>query len=119
MRPAPDPDRTTLEQHWLELTCERLPRVARARGWPVTADHCFQRILLDHATGGVWYDHVPGRSAFRHIAQAQLAEAVRLGEAVLAGTVDLAKLNRASLAWRRDARASQGHGPLFASARTE
>ncbi|HVF93427.1 MAG TPA: GCN5-related N-acetyltransferase [Sphingomonas sp.] len=94
-------DRTALEASWLALTRETLPGLARPRGWPVSADHCFQRILLDNAVGGRWYDAVAGRPAYRHIAVDALARAVALGEAAIAGDEDLAELNRRSLAWRR------------------
>lgn len=77
-----------------------LPALAPERGWPVSADHCFQRILLDHGVGGCWYDHVAGRPAYRHVDAAQLAAAVALGEAVAAGEADLAALNAQSLFWR-------------------
>ncbi len=93
-------DRAALERRWLALTRETLPAMAPARGWPVRADHCFQRILLDHAVGGRWYDHVAGRPAYRHVAADALARAVALGEAVAAGEADLAALNRQSLIWR-------------------
>ncbi|MEI5687159.1 GCN5-related N-acetyltransferase [Sphingomonas kyungheensis] len=98
---AADPDRASLEAAWLTLTRETLPGLAGCRMWPVRADHCFQRILLDAAVGGVWYDAVAARPAYRHIAVDRLAEALRLGEGAAAGTVDLATLNRQSLAWRR------------------
>ena len=91
--------REALEARWLDLTRRALPGAA-GPGWPVRLDHCFQRILLDNATGGVWYDAIPGRPAYRHAPEAVLREAVRLGEAVLAGEADLAAMNRASLAWR-------------------
>ena len=97
--------RAALEAAWLELTRRELPGLAAARGWPVSADHCFQRILLDHATGGVWYAAVPGRPAYRHADAAVLAAAVALGRAMAAGTVDLAELDRRSLDWRKDWRA--------------
>ena len=93
-------DRAGLERRWLALTRETLPALAGARGWPVSADHCFQRILLDHAVGGCWYDHVAGRPAYRHLAGDALARAVALGEAVAAGGADLDALNARSLAWR-------------------
>ncbi len=92
--------RAALEHRWLELTRRTLPGLAVARGWPVSADHCFQRILLDNAFGGVWYDHVAGRPAYIHADPAALARAVALGEAAIADTVDLAELNRRSLDWR-------------------
>lgn len=97
-------DRPALETRWLQLTCETLPALAAARQWPVGADHCFQRILLDNAVGGRWYDHVAQRPAYKHIAAHHLAAAVALGEAVAAGTADLHALNARSLAWRRAAR---------------
>ena len=97
---ASRPDRSVLEARWLRLTRDTLPALAHARGWPVSADHCFQRILLDHAVSGCWYDHVAGRPAYRHIAPDRLAAALALGEAVAAGTADLHALNVRSLAWR-------------------
>ena len=94
-------DRAVLEGRWLRLTREVLPGLALGRGWPVSADHCFQRILLDHAVGGRWYDQVAGRPAYRHLSEAALARAVEAAEAVAAGRADLHRLNRQSLAWRR------------------
>lgn len=94
------PDRASLEARWLDLTRRVLPSLASERGWPVRADHCFQRILLDNAFGGRWYDFVPRRPAYAHADAAALAHAVALGEAAVAGTVDLADLNRRSLVWR-------------------
>ncbi len=92
--------RPALEARWLELRRRDLPAVARARGWPVALDHCFQRILLDNAFGGRWYDHVAGRPAYAHADGNALEAAIALGEAALAGDVDLAELNRRSLDWR-------------------
>ncbi|MEM8823192.1 MAG: GCN5-related N-acetyltransferase [Pseudomonadota bacterium] len=92
-------DRGALERRWLDLTNRDLPGAARA-DWPVHLNHCFQRILLDHATGGVWYDAIPRRPAYAHAPDAVLREAIALGEAVLNGAVDLRALNRQSLAWR-------------------
>ena len=94
-------DRRVAEARWLSLTREAMPAVSEARGWPVRADHCFQRILLDNACGGVWYDRIARRPAYVHAERALLDRAITLGEAVLAGTADLADLNARSLAWRR------------------
>ncbi|WP_242008370.1 GCN5-related N-acetyltransferase [Sphingomonas ginsenosidivorax] len=93
------PDAAT---RWLTLTLTRetLPGLAAARRWPVRADHCFQRILLDAACGGRWYDHILARPAYRHAPPEILARAIALGDAVIAGTEDLHALNRRSLAWR-------------------
>lgn len=93
-------DRALLEAEWLTLTRETLPGIGGARGWPIRADHCFQRVLLDHAVGGCWYDHVVGRPAYRTIDDARLAAAIALGRSVAAGTADIVALNDRSLAWR-------------------
>jgi hypothetical protein len=93
--------RQTAEARWLELTREALPEAARRRGWPVQADHCFQRIFLDHACKGVWYDHIQGRPAYAHAERHYLDRAIALAEAVLTGEADLATLNRQSLTWRK------------------
>lgn len=92
--------RTDLEMRWLELTRAKLPALAGKNGWPVSLDHCFQRILLDNAVGGCWYEAIVKRPAYRHATDAILTEAFRLGEAVAAGEADLHEFNRCSLAWR-------------------
>ena len=98
--------RAALEAAWLELTRRTLPGLAAARGWPVSADHCFQRILLDNAVGGVWYDAIARRPAYRHADAALLASAVALGRQVAAGGRDLHELTRRARAWRLQAKAS-------------
>ena len=94
-------DRTSLEQTWLQLTRVTLPSLSASRNWPVREDHCFQRILLDTVCGGVWYDHVEGRPAYRRIDSERLATAVALGERIVDGKEDLTALNARSLGWRR------------------
>ena len=94
-----------LEARWLDLTRVTLPGLASARCWPVRYDHCFQRILLDNAFGGVWYDHVAKRPAYAHAPAEALARAVALGEACADGTADLVLLNRRSLMWRHERKA--------------
>lgn len=93
------PDRAELEARWLTLTRHILPTLAVERNWPVSADHCLQRILLDNACGGRWYDSIVGRPAYRHATDAQLKGAVALAEALVAGA-DLHALNNNSLRWR-------------------
>ena len=85
------------------LVLDELPRRARAGRWVVTADHCFGRIVLDHAVGGRWYDALDRRRspAFSQLDDAQLAGAVALAERVLAeGNPLLRELDAQSLAWR-------------------
>lgn len=96
-------DRAALEAEWLDLTRRILPTLSHGRGWPVHADHCFQRILLDTACAGRWYDHIAGRPAYAHASDAILIAAVGLARAAAAGEADVAALNRRSLAWRRRA----------------
>ncbi|WP_238542490.1 GCN5-related N-acetyltransferase [Sphingomonas sp. PAMC 26621] len=92
--------RSVIEQQWLDLTRIRLPKRAIEARWSLRLDHCFQRILLDDACGGCWYDHIVGRPAYANAPDAVLARAIATGEALLAGTADLIALNAQSLAWR-------------------
>lgn len=92
--------RLKLEQEWKHLTEQALPAAARTAGWPITEDHCFQRVLLDNACGGVWYDHVAARPAYRHASDDILLSAVTLGRAALDGRANIDRLNRMSLKWR-------------------
>lgn len=88
-----------------------MPALAKSAnaGWPVRNDHCFQRIVLDAVCGGVWYDHI-ARPAYRHLNDAQALNAVKLCEDIIAGTADIADLNRKSLAWRGRLRTSTTGG---------
>ncbi|MEL6689622.1 MAG: hypothetical protein AAFP28_04820 [Pseudomonadota bacterium] len=87
---------------YLHLTREVMPDRAREPGinWPVSEDHCFQRIVLDHIAGGRWTDHI-NRPAYKNLNGAQAARAVRLCEDILAGREDLHALNQQSLSFRR------------------
>lgn len=92
-----------LQQRWLTLTRQDLPARARAERWPLRADHCFQRVILDTVCGGRWYDSVPGRPAYRHLGHDRLAAATDLAEHLAtapdAGTL-LRRLNTRSLGYR-------------------
>ncbi|WP_228243631.1 GCN5-related N-acetyltransferase [Porphyrobacter sp. GA68] len=94
--------REEIVARWFFLTREKMPQLAAERGWPVRFDHCFQRILLDNAVGGVWRDVIPA-PAYRNATDAQLLAALALGERVVRGEADLAEMNRRSLAWRKKA----------------
>ncbi|WP_236687855.1 hypothetical protein [Jannaschia aquimarina] len=89
-----------METRWLDLTRRQMPEAAAERGWPIRFDHCFQRVLLDNAVRGVWYDAITGRPAYRHAPADILVTAIELGEAALAGRADISDLNRRSLTWR-------------------
>lgn len=71
-------ERAALEARRLELTRRVLPALAAEREWPVSADHCFQRILLDAVCSGRWYDHVQGRPAYRALNDDRLKQAAAL-----------------------------------------
>ncbi|MEM7568901.1 MAG: hypothetical protein AAF337_03820 [Pseudomonadota bacterium] len=92
---------TDLVETYLHLTGTVLPALARSKetNWPVSEDHCFQRIVLDTVCGGVWYDHLD-RPAYKHLSPERAAQAVDLCRAIAAGEVDMEQLNKQSLLWR-------------------
>ena len=94
------PDRVRLEAEWLTITWQTLPALAKTRRWPVSADHCFMRILLDAVHGDRWDRIVQGRPAYKRVDVERLAAAVKLAERVAADEADLWALNAQSLAWR-------------------
>jgi hypothetical protein len=96
-------DRAPLLARYRELVLDELPRRARAERWVVTADHCFGRIVLDHAVGGRWYDVLDRRRApaFTQLDDAQLRAAVDVAERISAeGDPLLRELDAQSLRWR-------------------
>ena len=77
------------------LSKEVFPTIARSyqRNWPVSADHCFQRIVLDHVFGGVWHEYLD-RPAYKNLTEDQAQRAVKLFEDIVHGHLDLWKLNQ-------------------------
>ena len=77
----------------------------------VSDDHCFGRIVLDHAVGGRWYDVLDRRRspAFAQLTDEQLATAVALAERVLAEGDPLLRAARRAEP-RLAAQAAQAHG---------
>ena len=94
--------RTALIDRYFLYTKEALPNKAlkQNRNWPISNDHCFQRVVLDNVFGGAWYDFVPA-PAYQHLTERHLQKAVALCEAILDGSADIFALNRASLHWRK------------------
>ena len=86
---------------YMHLTKEVLPSMARSvdRDWPVSEDHCFQRIILDHVCGSVWYEHLD-RPAYKHLTNDQAQRAVELCQDIIEGQADLRQMNQQSLIWR-------------------
>jgi hypothetical protein len=95
-------DREGALTRYRQLVDRELPARARAEGWVLVADHCFGRVLLDHAVGRCWYEVLDRRRpAYRQLDDAQLAGAVAMGERLLAeGDPLLRALDAQSLTWR-------------------
>jgi hypothetical protein len=96
-------DRAALLSRYRELVLTELPARARAGGWVVHADHCFGRIVLDHAVGGPWYDVLDRRRspAFAQLDDGQLTAAVEIAERMAVEGDSLVRtLDAQSLAWR-------------------
>lgn len=92
---------TILIDRYLHLTRTVMPQMAcrPENRWPVRNDHCFQRIVLDNVTGGVWYDHI-NRPAYKNLCLDQARQAVMISEGIISGEICLRELNRKSLTWR-------------------
>ena len=95
-------DRAQSEQAYLQLVKEALPVRAREQRWVLRLDHCFGRVLLDHAVGGCWYDALDRRRpAYRQLSDGQLEGALALGQRLLEeGDPLLRELDAQSLRWR-------------------
>ena len=94
--------RDDLLTRYFYLTREILPARARQGGWVVTADHCFQRIVLDNVVGDAWRSHLTGKGpAYRQLSDEQLERAVQLATQIdEKGDILLRELNQRSLYWR-------------------
>ena len=102
--------RDELLARYRHLTTKLLPARAAREGWPVRADHCFQRIVLDHAVGAAWKTVLAGRGpAWQQLDDAQLSAAVRIAQSIDAEGVNmLQRLNAQSLMWRGKKQRSVG-----------
>ena len=89
-----------LREQYLHFTKYALPTEAKLKNWPITADHCFQRVVLDTVTDGVWYDHIPA-PAIHNMTRGHLLDAATLCVELLDGTKDIHGLNAKSIAARR------------------
>jgi hypothetical protein len=97
-------------QEYLALTRDILPLMAKqanSRGatkytqtWPVTEDHCFQRIVLDNICGDAWYEHIKS-PAYQNLSSSQAHAAVLLCKRIIKAKEDLTQLHKRSLKWRK------------------
>ena len=94
-------EKDTLIASYMHLTKEVLPSLARSdrTDWPVSEDHCFQRIVLDTICSGIWYEHLD-RPAYKHLTNDQAQRAIELCRDIMEERVDLKHLNQQSLIWR-------------------
>jgi alkylated DNA nucleotide flippase Atl1 len=69
--------------------------------WPVTLDHCFARIILDHTVGinAPWSSKLKS-PAYRNMSAKQLQASINLGKKILRGNADLVDLDNRSLELR-------------------
>ena len=98
---------------YIHFTKKVLPILARSggRNWPVSEDHCFQRIILDHVCRGAWYEYLD-RPAYKHLTNDQANRAVKLCVDIADGRIDLHALNQQSLIWRGKHRADKSYERL-------
>jgi hypothetical protein len=95
-------DLAALRAEYARKVTEELPARARRHGdWPIQADHCFGRVVLDALFRDVWYGHVDGSPAYEQLSAAQLREAIAIADRMLEdGKPAVTRLNRRSLRWR-------------------
>lgn len=72
----------TLTEQYLDLVNRQLPRAALQRRYPVRANHCFARIILDNLFQDVWYRHL-AKPAYKNMNGEQLRAAIALGQQYL------------------------------------
>lgn len=95
-------DIDALRAEYDRLVNSALPAAATCAGdWPIQHDHCFARVVLDGVFEDVWYDHVDGRPAVRHLSVTDLRRAVAIADRLLhEGCPAVTALNERSLRWR-------------------
>lgn len=94
-----------LRARYLELTEDVLPRLARREGWPITEDHCYQRVILDTIAGQEWYhtiaDPTADAPAFMQLDAEQLQAAINVAHQMIEhGRPVVERLNDRSLSFR-------------------
>jgi hypothetical protein len=102
-------DINKLRARHLELINDILPSIARARGFPITSNHCFGRVVLDNLFQGCWYNYLTvGRvAAYKQLDLTQLQQAVDIAQSLVdLPTAYIISLNDRSLQWRREYRFS-------------
>jgi hypothetical protein len=90
-----------LQKEYLFLVNVILPTVAQAQELPVSANHCFARIILDNVMGQPWRNVLLNKAvpACRQLTRKELVLAIAIGESI-AHADECHKLNQKSLNWR-------------------
>lgn len=97
-----------IRAQYIRLIKKELPEAAQKSlktsiPWPVTEDHCFARILLDHLFQACWYDRLDkSQSAYKQLTQSQLNYLIQRGLTYLKDPDILRRDNRDSLEWRKN-----------------
>lgn len=89
----------SLREKYLDLVNKQLPAAARDGSYPVRFNHCFARIILDNICGCEWYKMIE-KPAYKHMTEAQLKQAIALGEELLTNPEACFAANTASLQYR-------------------
>lgn len=97
-------DISRLRAEYDRMVHHALPAQAEDSGdWPIQADHCFARVVLDTLFQDVWYDHVSGRPAYKHLSRDELERAIAIANRMRTGGKPVVtSLNEDSLTWRED-----------------
>ena len=104
--PEASPEVLALRARLLALANDEFPAAAKTGGYPVRFNHCFLRIVYDNLFGAQWQTVLPkGKAAYKQLNAGQLADAIELGERVIADPETCRVLNDRSLAWRGKSRA--------------
>ena len=99
--------RAALVNRWNLLVRCVLPEMAQINHWPISLDHCFMRVCLDHALEGPWHLSVK-RPAIAHLTDQQLEAAIKVADSLVAKPDKMAELNRQSIDWRKAAKLKMG-----------
>lgn len=99
----------SLRAEYLDLVNVQLPAIARVRKLPISAGHCFGRVLLDHLFSACWYGHLDqfGKvPAYRQLSEEQLVRAIAMAQAFIDQPNSyIERLNQESKVWRQNAKA--------------
>ena len=93
----------TLTDQYLNLVNHQLPHAAKQRPYPVRANHCFARIILDNLFQDVWYRHLE-KPAYKNMTAEQLRMAIALGQQYLRDPQSCFTANQNSLRLRQKLR---------------